>query len=633
MRYRFLVALWLFLLLPVCGAQAAERFVDGQIGPSSCSNYNPATRICSEGSNLAYKTLPAGNATMVNGDTLHIRSGTYDVTPQLLVARNNITFAGYQSEKPVIQKTTAGDSILEIQSNDSIFRNFIVDGIYVSCIPMRVGGPASTGLGLRNLFEDIEIRQSTHNGFNDVGRFNVYQRMWVHDFTAGGCGNDPNNASGSYLQGDTATVEDSLFERIQGLGMTARHGTRTIVQRNIFRDMLHQGMSVSCGQFGDESAGYNWGGTCGGHLIYNNLSYNNGWHGYEVYQAQNVRLFNNLAYNNGLNGLNNGVCGSNSPGIVEARNNIFYNNGAGATCGPNISGTPNLTGTAPSGFFASAPMGDFHLTASATAAIDQGANLSGTFTTDKEGKPRPEPGGSAWDIGPYECQNPQAANCGGTPPQHNPIGLALEHKYEGNFLDTSGSDHHGMPQGDAAIGAPIIGTGALALDGNGDFVQVTGTPTLQPVGQEGFGILAWVNATTVPSVRAVIFTNGDAISFYILPNGNLGCLFYTGSSFVEAIASVNVLTGTNRHVACSYQSGDGIRIWLDNGQVAFTAASGAISFSIVPDVYIGRRGANAEAYFAGRIDNQRYYDAPLTPEGIANDFNQALQAQVGENLR
>ncbi|MGD0260550.1 MAG: hypothetical protein ABSD29_12090 [Verrucomicrobiota bacterium] len=52
-------------------------------------------------------------------------------------------------------------------------------------------------------------------------------------------------------------------------------------------------------------------------------------------------------------------------------------------------------------FTASGTNNNYHLTASATALIGKGANLSGSFTTDKDGNARPA-GTAAWDIGPYQ---------------------------------------------------------------------------------------------------------------------------------------------------------------------------------------------------------------------------------------
>ncbi len=51
-------------------------------------------------------------------------------------------------------------------------------------------------------------------------------------------------------------------------------------------------------------------------------------------------------------------------------------------------------------YSAFSPNNEFHLQASDTAAKDSGVDLSAYFSTDKDGKPRPQ--GSAWDIGAYE---------------------------------------------------------------------------------------------------------------------------------------------------------------------------------------------------------------------------------------
>jgi hypothetical protein len=60
---------------------------------------------------------------------------------------------------------------------------------------------------------------------------------------------------------------------------------------------------------------------------------------------------------------------------------------------------------------ATSPADDFHLLKTATSFIQQGANLSSYFATDKDGNTRPASG--AWDLGPYQYGGTNSSGGGG----------------------------------------------------------------------------------------------------------------------------------------------------------------------------------------------------------------------------
>ncbi len=91
--------------------------------------------------------------------------------------------------------------------------------------------------------------------------------------------------------------------------------------------------------------------------------------------------------------------------LVYKSKNIIYYTGTPTVISNNIGGTSGITFVNDSYY----PNGDFHLTSSATNAIDHAVSpapsyLTATFTTDKDGGSRPQ--GSAWDIGAYEYVGP-----------------------------------------------------------------------------------------------------------------------------------------------------------------------------------------------------------------------------------
>jgi hypothetical protein len=382
------------LLLSALSASAATYYV----APNG-SDSNPGTLA------QPFRTVRHGVSALSGGDTLRIRGGTYneilnpdygvDVSPKSGSPTNPTIIEGYADEMPVIRSPYQhGDATIHIEGAWFILRNFVIDAGNVEDTPLSVGGN-------NHRLENLELRNSINYGFNDFSVDSLYNRIWVHDINCiewshtgcQGSGTQFPNAAGGYLRGLRVTVENSIFERVKGVGITDRHGTLSTVRNNIFRNNDVSGASMTCGD-----AGANWPGHPCKKTYYNNIAYNNGFHGFAPLEIQDLLMYNNVAYGNGQWGLNNGWCGENSPAHVILRNNIFTNNGSGAWCGPNITQSNNLT--ADPGFV-NASAGDFHLTAN-SRAINAGMTLP-EVPCDFAGDRRPV--GGAYDIGAYEYKD------------------------------------------------------------------------------------------------------------------------------------------------------------------------------------------------------------------------------------
>ncbi len=119
----------LFASVRPAQAQSTTIYVDGGIGSTSCTTYNPGSRSCTGGSATAYRTI-AGAAGAANaGTTVMIRAGSYG--EQLTTSRSGtagqpITFRAYSGESPVI----SGLSTTGIQL---VGRSYIViDGLTIT---------------------------------------------------------------------------------------------------------------------------------------------------------------------------------------------------------------------------------------------------------------------------------------------------------------------------------------------------------------------------------------------------------------------------------------------------------------------------------------------------------------------
>ena len=119
--------------------------------------------------------------------------------------------------------------------------------------------------------------------------------------------------------------------------------------------------------------------------------------------AQHVAVVNNLVYEEadvgGISMMNDGAdirCMNNVVGQLTGRTSI----GAGGS----VAASNNVEVTSAAAFddlnLADVAAFDFAPTASSTALIDQGADVSDVITSDYEGTARPQ--GAGFDIGPYE---------------------------------------------------------------------------------------------------------------------------------------------------------------------------------------------------------------------------------------
>ena len=155
-------------------------------------------------------------------------------------------------------------------------------------------------------------------------------------------------------------------------------------------------------------SGISWGGaTYGGVLkAYNNIIYSFAKNGtahdglgiaFSQYNGTGY-IYNNTIYNcdKGINQGNTST-GYTKNNIVQSSSNYDYSLEDAGSNNLDDDGTGDITATLD---FVSKTAGseDFHLAASDTAAIDAGADLSGTFTTDIDGTTR----SGTWDIGADE---------------------------------------------------------------------------------------------------------------------------------------------------------------------------------------------------------------------------------------
>jgi parallel beta-helix repeat protein len=200
-----------------------------------------------------------------------------------------------------------------------------------------------------------------------------------------------------YGAGHSLLVDNANIHHCARYGISNLNGyTNQNVNNHIIRNSRVHDNGQAARNAGD-GGGINL-GEGSGHLIYNNVVYNNAGRGIEIaweYCENCIAVYNNTVYKNGSSGIwiQGGYRG------IVVRNNIAYlnlgdfqNDGTGTVISNNVFGTNPL--------FVNADAGDFKLQ-TASPAREAGISLS-QVQTDRDGVPRPQ--GSAYDAGAFELR-------------------------------------------------------------------------------------------------------------------------------------------------------------------------------------------------------------------------------------
>lgn len=191
--------------------------------------------------------------------------------------------------------------------------------------------------------------------------------------------------------------------------------------------------------------------------------------------------------------------------------------------------------------------------------------------------------------------------------------------------DASGSGNDGVTNA-TRVTTGRFG-GALSFNGTSMDVSVPDDPTLDLT--TNVTLMAWVNPTSNSGWRTVVLKeNASRLDLtYALygatPYGGAGGWVVSGPGFAvrAAESGPRLTTGQWTHVAMTYD-GSTVRYFQNGVQIASTAATGAMA-GTADDLKIGGNDVWGE-YFAGRIDEVRVYNRPLT----AAEINVVREAPV-----
>jgi len=354
-------------------------------------------------------TINAGLACLASGDTLFVKGGTY---AEWINPNSGSNLPSGSSGNPTTIKAFSGETVwLAPPSGDGAiyiggnFSYITFDGINLDGSGTNPSAnPSSDGIKLEDttagtpsniIVKNAEIKRFDI-GILTGGSFGQFLNLNIHDQVfsncTGGC-----VGYGMYIAGSDNIVDGSWIHDnpLYGIHQYKQSGgsNRNIIRNNLVNGngsnsaILSQGILIGSG---DSNVAYNnvvannrLGMECGGGV------------------GTNCKILNNTIFGNydGSTGVSCIHVGAMSGSVVQ--NNICYGNVANVIRNDGTSSTMDhniLTSSDPG--FVNAASGNFHLTSSATTAIDQGRSQSWSSAIDKDGVPRPQ--GSVWDIGAYE---------------------------------------------------------------------------------------------------------------------------------------------------------------------------------------------------------------------------------------
>ncbi len=198
-------------------------------------------------------------------------------------------------------------------------------------------------------------------------------------------------------------------------------------------------------------------------------------------------------------------------------------------------------------------------------------------------------------------------------------GLEAHFEFDGDCLDASGNERHGVSTGLAyALGPEGLPETAAVFDGSSSDVRIQGVPI--PT-NNAFSWAMWLRVDSIGNAAVLeriesIGNNLMSPSLWVRSDGALGFgsySFQSGGTSVET--SSNTLTaGTWIHVACT-SARSGLRRVYVNGTLVGENLSADYGQPL-PMILIGRDRLDCCSRFRGAIDDLRVYSRPLTPAEV-----------------
>jgi len=193
----------------------------------------------------------------------------------------------------------------------------------------------------------------------------------------------------------------------------------------------------------------------------------------------------------------------------------------------------------------------------------------------------------------------------------------------GEVVDSSGRGHHGTAINGAAVdspGATMVsgygGYGAASFDGTNDYISTDLMVDQSVATTPGATFMGWVYLTSNSGKRYLFSTDNDGTDWALYTDGSYWKVD-TGSGSYQ----MNAITlNTWQHIALVFDPASGIKFYINS---SLSSSTPTIDYdgSTAPFT-IGRQSASLGNYFAGKIDEVRVFNRPLTSTEVGNYRNQ-----------
>ncbi len=191
--------------------------------------------------------------------------------------------------------------------------------------------------------------------------------------------------------------------------------------------------------------------------------------------------------------------------------------------------------------------------------------------------------------------------------------------------DSSGNGHNGTLAGDTSWVDGIDG-GALAFDGDGDYVDIGKDPSFDIKNQ--ITVSAWIKVNAFDRNWQAIVAKGDR-AWRLQRNAGESTLEFACSGLVvpgtdwgQIYGNADVNDGHWHHIAGVYDE-EKIYLYIDGNLDASAEAPGNIRVNDEP-VYIGENSQTPNRFWNGLIDDVRIYSYALSAEEISKIAQNAL---------
>jgi hypothetical protein len=186
--------------------------------------------------------------------------------------------------------------------------------------------------------------------------------------------------------------------------------------------------------------------------------------------------------------------------------------------------------------------------------------------------------------------------------------------------DVAGSND-GTTTGSPTWGTGHNGTYSLTLDGSTQYVNCGSDSSLNPT--SAITVAAWVKPSALSHAYSIIFGRSDGggsvyYNLYVKSNGKIAVYMSSslGGVSADGTGTAVLTTGNWWHVAFTYDSTDGLRVYVNGSEDTTAAANGTLS-SITGTNYIAEDIVTSGRRFAGDVDEVRLYSRRLVANDIA----------------